>query len=464
MIVSEQFKEEVPFVFELPEYTLRDDTMEIDLGDENEVMSTSVFMKRLGRGSEIDIVEVKDRPKVKVEDKYEPLLSTFQSVGITSELLYTDKMNNNPFGRQHKYLENVGPLFYSGKEIDKINFPMVGYEQMTKKYLGCLGLYHPQWGVISCNKVSHIVYGMAEMPEGYEMIVFNIRLVDGGFVSFQWDRRGLRQIGKENVTGYYIETSTNVVLINGTGVSKIYADKLVWYAHKDMDDRKDYIINVDGVCYVLPFHRQVVAHRVWTNIFIGKECIGQSFEVGNGTVVYDIDEKRVVCGTNRPQETIATYKHVMYDVITVQQFKSRTKILNEIEYGENVLVVECMIPPNAEITDFNNNGLLVFDRSRSRCGTSKNYLVFCKIRETMSLKLMDGNWSSDNAYIGNNMVYKKKKKYYIIAKYGSKLYEYDFVYVRVHVISMSLDIMECQLGSLVKVRILKFHERLKDRD
>lgn len=464
MIVSEQFKDEVPFVFELPEYTLREETLEIDLGDENELMSTSVFMRRLGRGSEMDVVEVKDRPKIKVEEKYESLLSTFQSVGITSELFYTDKMNNNPFGRQQKYLEDVGPLEYCGKEVEKIYFPMVGYEQMTKKYLGCLGVYHPQWGVVSCNKISHVVYGMAEMPEGYEMVVFSIRLVGGEYVTFQWDRKGLRQIGKENVIGYYIETSTSTVLINGTGISKIYAEKLVWYAHKDMDDRKDYIVNVDGICYILPFHRQVVAHRAWTNIFIGKECIGQSFEVGHGTVVYDIDEKRVVCGTNRPQETVATYKHVMCDVITVRQFKSRTKILNEVEFGENMLTVGCMIPPNAEVADFNNNGLLVFDRSRSRQGTSKNYLVFCMIRERMFLKLMDGNWGTCNVYIGNNRVFKQKKRYYVIAKYGTKLYNYDVVYVRVHVISMSLDVMETQLGPLVKVRILRLRERLKDRD
>jgi len=109
---------------------------------------------------------------IPVTDKCEDLLSCFQSVGILSAIFGTKKIDSMPFCRQNRYVDQLGPLLYDGEPVIDMSWPSVGFEIVTKKYVRNFGIYHPDYGIISSNKVSHVIYGMAEYPDGDEMIVF----------------------------------------------------------------------------------------------------------------------------------------------------------------------------------------------------------------------------------------------------------------------------------------------------
>jgi len=410
--------------------------------------------------NEENILYVSDQPRILVDEKYNELLGAFESVGIESIMYRGRQRKNSPFKRQHRYLDELGPLQYRGYEVVDLHFPTVGFEIVTRKYLRNFGIYTREHGVISCNKVSHIIYGFAEFPTGDEIVVFNIRTSEGLF-SFVWDVDGLRRLGHEDQVAYFIKKPDNKILqVSGEYIPSIDSTRVQWFHYLELNDTLDYVVNIDGVNYLLFGSRKIIAGSDREEIFIGKQC--DKLKCGMKSYFYDLDSKILLHSTTRAVESQGTLDHIMRDAIVVKEMKKNTKFLKGIsQVNHPILYNVFIIPAGGSLVESDCDGrTVVFDRL-SHHGTSRNYYVANRIKDRRMIFLDDTRGLSAS-FVGNNRIYYSRKRYFYPLSEGEKdefkKYQGKIVYFLVNSTNAKGDFYEIQHRSVVPVRFKYYDE------
>jgi len=435
--------------------------------DNGELYSTGKLLKMVTKAVLPEIAFLQGQPKEEIAERADQLLASFESVGIVSQVFKARSVGNYPYSRQNKFLEEVATLSFKGNTVVKVHFPTVGYEVVSRKYVGTLGVYDPRYGVVSCNKVSHVVNGMAEFPKGEEFITFTLQTCTNLY-NFQWDDEGISYLGEgELIYGYYIRSVLQHVLLMGIPSAYVQSTELQWYHFLMMDETKDYIINIDGISMLLMGVKKMVKEMYLTHPprYVLDKSMAHGYRRKEGTRYFvDIDTQEVLRRTDRPVETQHTAIHLVNDAVTVLEFKKKVRMLDTRIVNDKKYVVN-LLDPNADILASQDllNRVPFFRRLRK--GTSRNSYV--------QQAVMDSGWAyvedtmsvgTQAIFMGNNRIYVQKQSNFISGKEFDESMYYKRVYFRVE--SLVYDnSFECQLGRLLSFVILppsKITEILND--
>jgi len=424
--------------------------------DMGSLYSSSKLLKMIAVTKMPEIAFVENAPKEEIVERADHLLASFESVGIYSQVFKARAVGNYPFSRQHKFLEEVATLTFQNKSVVEICFPTVGYEVVSKKYVGTLGIYDPHYGVISCNKVSHVINGFAEHPGGEEFITFSLRTSSKTF-NFLWDDKGISYLGEgEKIYGYYIRTMVQNVLMSGVSSSYVPSSDLQWYHFIRMSEDREYLVNIDGISMLLMGVKRMVKEMYLNQppqyVLKKSEVYGYRRKEGTRYLV-TVDNQEIFRRTDRPVETQHTALHLINDAITVGEFKVKVRMLDQkivLEKKYRVLVID----PNADILSVPNalNDVPFFRRVRR--GTSRNSYVQNAVMTNEIAFFDDVSVVGNRAiFIGNNRVYYQKRNNYLSgSEFDSSMYR-KRVFFRVNNLGID-NSFECQLGRLVSFVIM----------
>jgi len=423
-------------------YFLRDEEIQL----ESSVSTLSLVESVFGNSLMYD-------EKKPISEYSQELLSSFQSIGIESTLFYSDESNSVPFCRQHRYMMELGDLVFHGAEVKSVFFPSVGFEIVTRKYMRNFGIYTPDFGIISSNRISHIIYGIAEYPLGNEAIVFSVTTCRGTR-RYWWGPDGIKYLyDGPPVCAYYIQQQDGqYVQVSGSFVEDIKCLEIKWYHMCLLLPDRDYIVNIDGVNHLLMGIRKMII-SVEDNLTRAGNVF-KSVDAQDGRYFYDLDNKVIMCPTTRSPETYATYEHIMRDAMVVREFLMFTKLLNKEIVASKYLLNVKIVPAGSTVVEHDNKGVVVFfDRLSSKSGTSRNYNVFQRIRR-LGFAMLDDVFSMNVSFIGNNRNFHNVKKYYCRVTLGHVLYPYIGLirHCRTNV-DEQYDCYDTQLGKFFLLRV-----------
>jgi len=270
--------------------------------------------------------------------------------------------------------------------------------------------------------------------------------------SFEWGPRGIHVLqNNQFVHSYYIVDRTGIIHhISGYRHKHTVSRPIEWFHNTILHEGKDYIINIDGVNYLLLGTRKMVARSDGTNVYYGKN-LGKSDSPIFGSVMYDLDKHMVLYSTKRAVESQTTYDHIMKDSYLVSEFNNFTKVLDRVVPAQRLRLSIKIVPPNSPIVENETKGVaLVFDRGHSKSGTSRNARIMERNRLLNELFLDDVS-GLEEAYVGNNRFYKRKKTYRFEAGENHPLYKYvgKWVYIRLAKEDDEIESYETQLGFVV---------------
>jgi len=394
------------------EHAIKQDSLDLSFFESEEEVDSLLLRSNLAFAeSVLRKCPPLEENRIPVSEQAHELLSVLQGIGIESNLFVSEKSISVPFSRQHRYIMELGDLTYKGKEVTSLSFPSVGFELVTRKYMRNFGIYIPKYGVISSNKISHIIYGFSEYPLGDEAIVFTITT---GPVSYRywWGPDGIVFLSEgPPVTAYYVqEFEGELVQISGNKIQGIVCKFLQWFHMRKLHETKDYIVNIGGVNYLLMGIRKIVV-----NIEDSLARVGNSFrsvDLFDGRYFYDLDNKVVMTSTTRNPESFGTYEHIMKNAMVVREFLLFTKMLDIVVTANMVLPNIQIIPCGSSTVDLDrNNNVVFFDRSSTKLGTSRNYNVFQRVNRLRFL-LLDDTLNMNVSFVGNNRVCYYRKTYY----------------------------------------------------
>jgi len=394
------------------DHAMKQDVLDISYFEQEEEIDPILLRSNIAFAEAVFGNRSVKKNKALISDHASELMSVFQSIGVESDLFYSEKSVSAPFCRQHRYIMELGDLTYNGAEVTSVNFPSVGFEIVTRKYMRNFGIYTPQFGVISSNRISHVIYGFCEYPLGDEVIVFTITAA-GRSYRYWWGPDGIVFLGEGSpITAYYILPPDNdLIQVGGLIVDGIRCKRNQWFHMCKLDETKDYIVNIDGVNYLLMGIRKLVVNVEENLARVGNNF--RSLDLFDGTYFYDLDSKVAIISTTRSPESFGTYEHIMKNGMVVREFLLFTKMLNITVKASVVLHNVEIIPNGSSTVDFDKEGSVVlFDRASAKLGTSRNYNVFQRINRLRHL-ILDDTVSMNVSFVGNNRVSYNRKKYYV---------------------------------------------------
>jgi hypothetical protein len=344
------------------------------------------------------------------------------------------------FHRQHWNISLLGPLQYKGDIIQQVHFPTVGHECVTRKYLGTLGSYDPYNGIISANKVSHILYGISEFPVGDECVHFTLES-HTMFYSFLWGVNGIHFVDNKKRVAYYVIKGKDRTLINGVPGSGVVCNELEWFHYCPLQDDKDYLLNIDGVVLHLMGIRRIVLSATKQS---------NSGDLMRYRTFFDIDSCTPLNSTTQAVTTGHYKLHIEKDSVSVATFKKYTKMLRgSCECRNQFLYNMTEVAITDNLVDV--RGVPFLARGKSKFKTSRNWFVFENMRRTKIMPINDMNFVKNIYFVGNNFCGKVRNNYFSPQNTDDKFY---MRYYRIDAKSnvyKDFSIYETQCGSIVPI-------------
>jgi len=241
-------------------------------------------------------------------------------------------------------------------------------------------------------------------------LFFSIKTSKGS-TSFEWGPKGIRKLQDNHfVHSYYIVDKGGAIhYISGYRHKYTTSRSIEWFHNTNLQEFKDYIINIDGVNYLLLGTRKMVAKSDGSFVYFGKNIEKSQVPIV-GNVMYDIDKHKILYSTQRAIESQTTYDHIMKDSYLVSEFVKYTKVIDRVVPVKNTRIPIRIVPANSPIVENEVKGIaLAFDRGHSKSGTSRNARIMERNRLLNEL-LLDDVSGLKEAYVGNNRFYKTKKR------------------------------------------------------
>jgi len=261
------------------------------------------------------------------------------------------------------------------------------------------------------------------------------------------------------VNSYYIVDNLNAYLISGyehTQTANFFLMKrLEWYHSMKFVDSKDYILNIDGVNHLLLGTRKMVGRNDGSHVYFSKNCEKSTSSV-LGSVMYDMDNHKVLYKTERALESYTTYEHIWKDALVVREFLKYTRMHPHVVKVKGTIFNIKIIAANAPIVENEEiERTLVFDRGHSKSGTSRNYYVMEQIRKTNTIDLNDVQ-RMPVAFIGNNRVYRPMRRHRVCVGSSHFLHKYEGQDINLHLVkeNETLDVYETINGPVVSLSVI----------